>query len=189
MQLMADILAYYKLVCLPDDIKEQWDIKTDARNKRYDCVLSAYHWGGIEALKTQKGKGKGQFKLTKIDASNFVEAKPERLGEFALKGAGNINFSSIHLISTDLFNDVYVGTGEPPKGKTILKGKKTNPLFDYTNDGFVVLISPDWECMEILVYHNARNFVKAAALCLVDSKEEWQKLEQLRQSATTFFNY
>lgn len=186
---MADVLAYYKMVNLPDEVKDLWGIKVDAQNVRYDCVASAYHWGGIEALKTQRGSGKGQFKLTKIDASNFVEAKPERLGEFALKGAGNINFSSIHLLSTDLFNGVYVGTGEPPKGKTILKGKKTNPLFDYTNDGFVVLISPDWQCMEILVYHNARNFVKACALGLVDNKEEWQKLEMLRETATTFFEY
>ena len=187
--MMADILSYFKLVNLPDETKEKWGIKVDAQNKRYDCIASAYHWGGIEALKTRSGKGKGQFKLVKIDAGNFVEAKPERLGEFALKGAGNINFSSIHLISTDLLNGFYVGTGEPPKGKTILKGKKTNPLFDYTNDGFVVLISPNWECMEVLVYHNARNFVKACALGLVDDEEEWKKLEQLRKEAKPFFEY
>lgn len=186
---MADILAYYKLVVLSEEVKKCWGIKTDAQNERYDCVSSAGYWEGVEALKTQRGSGRGQFKLTKVDADNFVNAKPERLGDFALKGAGNINFSSIHLLSTDLFEGVYIGTGEPPKGKTILKGKKPNPLLDYTNDGFVVLVSQDWKYLEILVYHNARNFIRGLASRLIGDKEEWQKLEQLRKCATPFFEY
>ena len=186
---MATITAYYLFDNLPQALKEKHGIKTEAKDKRFDCVKSAMCWGGAECLTTKKGKGAGQWKMTLTDTHNFVKVSEAKRGAFALKANGNLNLSSIHLVDTHLHNGYYVGTGTPPNGDTIWRGRKANPLKAFGNDGFIVLLHSSWQYMEILFYANSRHFIRAIATDLINNCESWERVEQLRKSSTAFYEY
>lgn len=188
---MANIKAYYRLSVLSDEMKTKWGIKLDASNPRFDCVASYGYWGGIDALKTERGTTQGQFKVTLIqDASLLVNAKKERLGDFVLKGAGNINLTSVHILNRDEpVRGFMFGTGEPPKGKFVLRGKKENPFLPYENDAFMFIIKPDFKQIEMIVLSDARHFVSGLASAIIENDEEWEAVETARLNATPFFNY
>ena len=186
---MATITAYYLFEDLPQTLKEKHGIKPDAKDKRFDCVKSSMCWGGVECLTTKKGKGAGQWKITLTDTRHFVRVSEPRRGAFAIKVNGNINLSSVHLVDTDLHNGYYVGTGTPPNGATIWRGRKANPLKAFENDGFIVLLHSSWQYMEILFYANSRHFIRAIATDLINNGESWERLEQLRKSSTAFYEY
>ncbi len=186
---MATITAYYLFEDLPQFLKEKHGIKPDAKEKRVDCTMSAMCWGGVDFLVTKRGKGAGQFKLTLADTHNFVKVSEAKRGAFALKANGNLNLSSIHLVDTHLHNGYYVGTGTPPNGDTIWKGRKANPLKTFGNDGFIVLLHSSMQYLEMLVYSNSRHFIQAIATDLINNNTQWEQLELIRQNAKPFYNY
>lgn len=180
---------YYKFVDLPATTKEYHGIKQDATNPRYDCVASAGRWEGQTHLTTTKGASKGQMKFTKTDPRNFVHIDPSKMGNFSLKGLGNINVTSVH-IKTNVRGrgGELIGTGEPPASKE-LKNGKLNRLYECRNDGFVFIVSPDFKGFEMLVFKNGRNVVQSISTMIVQDPKFWVMLEKKRQKALPFWHY
>ena len=81
-----------------------------------------------------------------------------------------------------------MGYGNPNRDKTFGKDKKPNPFYNYKEDCFLFLITPDWLTIEILVVSDGYNTMLASAKALADGVYN-EELKTMRATATTFFQY
>jgi hypothetical protein len=100
--------------------------------------------------------------------------------ETRLQCKGGINFSSVYLVGLKI-GKTLIGYGEPPQTKQ-LKGGKQNPFFDNKADGYLFIISPDLNTIEILVVPQGRQLIRGYAAKLMDGQLE-EALNELRKSA------
>ena len=101
---------------------------------------------------------------------------------------GTINFSSIFIHNIE-HDKQLIGYGEPPY-KEYLKdkgGKKPNPFYDNRNDGYLFIISKDFETIEILVIPNGRILLDGYLAKLADGQLD-KELEELRKQAKNLDN-
>jgi hypothetical protein len=105
--------------------------------------------------------------------------------EVRLQCKGSINFSSLYFEGLK-HGEALVGSGEPPQTKE-LKNKKPNPFFESRADGYLFIVSNDFQTIEILVVPNHRNLVRGYATQLADGELN-EVLQTIRNTATPIFN-
>lgn len=172
------ISAYYRLEVLPDDLKAANKIKVGAKIPRYDCIKSDGIYHGIKPFINPVG----MFKLSLTDCKDFVKTDVKRMGDFALIGGKNLNFSSLYSLEGTNF---YYGN---PNGKPILKDGRPNPVFQHRHDLYICFIPDGFKQIELFVLPHQKGY----ALELIQAFAEGDfddEVTELRSKAKTFFDY
>jgi hypothetical protein len=81
--------------------------------------------------------------------------------------------------------ETLIGYGEPPQTKELKdrkKGSKPNPFFENREDGYLFLIAPDNNTIEILIVPNGRYVIQGVAKQLEDGQFN-EALKQMRDTA------
>lgn len=178
--------AYLKLEQLPDEVKTRNKIKLGARVPRFDLTRLAGYYKPLESLKNKKG----QIILYLNETRGIIDSPDKRRADRFLMGKDSLNFSSVFLLDSSANNDGsgFVGYGNPNRSKTYSKDKKPNPFLEVKNDGFIFLISPDWQAVEVLIIPDGYNTILGNAKALADGVYN-EGLETMRATAKTFFQY
>nr|WP_320118033.1 hypothetical protein [uncultured Marinifilum sp.] len=174
---------YGNFVVLPNEVKQRCKIKLDPKCPRLDCVKSGGYYKGIEPFINKKG----MFKFNLMRTDRF-DADDKRKADYYLQGDKSMNFSSIY--HSDILNAKHVAFGEPNDKPTIKQNKKEvpNPMLPFKNDGYLFIINDDYTKIELLVIEGGRNLIKAYAKKFANGDCD-EVIKQLRESATTFYNY
>ena len=114
----------------------------------YELRAISGYYKPLEALKTRNG-----IKLYLQAASTYIKTQESRRADYTLEGNKSLNFSSLFILNgykpTD--SGFIVGYGNPPRTETYSKMKRVNPFYEFRQDGFVFLITPDYSTIEVLV--------------------------------------
>jgi len=174
------ISAYFKFICLPDEVMALNRIRS---KERLDCILYANM--DVEEYKglTDFVNGKGQMFLYKTPARDIVTSHSRRLTEWALNN-GNLNLSSIYI---EDFEFPEFGYGYP-NGNRLLRDGSANPLFPYSNDGYIFIMNKDYSQIELLIIPDGRNLISSYYQKMIDGGFE-SEIIKLREQAKPFFRY
>jgi hypothetical protein len=107
------------------------------------------------------------------------KCNPNSTAETRLQCKGSVNFSSVYLENLKI-GETLIGYGEPPQTKE-LKGCKANPFFDNRADGYLFVIFPDLNTIEILIVPQGRQLIRGYAAKLADGQLN-EALNELRKS-------
>jgi len=176
--------AYLKLVQLPDDVKRRNKIKVNGKIPRFDLIQSSGYYRPIERLKN----GKGQVYFYLQNTRGIIKSPDGRRADRFLQGKESLNISSIYYYSFQGNSSYLIGYGNPNREKTYGKQKKPNPFLEVKNDGYLFLISQDWQTIEILVVSNGYNTILGNAKALADGVYH-EALENMRAAARPIYNY
>lgn len=169
------IVGYYKLVCLPDEVKAQNKIRSKAR---LDCIAFAGNYKGLTNFVNKQG----QLFFYKTPCKEFIEAQTKRLAEWSL--TNGLNFSSIYIEDFDVLE---YGYGYP-NANLRLKNGDLNPLHSFRNDGYLFIVNKDYTEIEVLVLQDGRNLISHYYQHLIDGFFD-AEIQRLRTEAKPFFNY
>lgn len=173
------IASYYKLESLSDEVKAQNKIKVGAIVPRLDCTKIAGNYKGLEAFTNNKGQM--FFYLT--PCREMVETNAKRYAEFCLTGQG-LNFGSLYKF-IDYPNFAY---SYPNKKPFITTKREPNPLFSFGNDLYLIIKTPDYKTIEILIFEGGRNLAESYLQRLIDGDFDTE-IQKLRDEAKPFFDY
>ena len=176
--------AYLKLEQLPDEVKSRNKIKLGAKVPRFDLTRLAGYYKPLESLKNKKG----QIILYLNATRGILDSPDQRRADRCLMGKDSLNFSSVYLLDCSTNGGGFVGYGNPNRSKTYSKDKKPNPFLEVKNDGFLFLIAPDWQAVEILVIPDGCNTILGNAKAMADGVYN-EALATMRATAKTFFQY
>ncbi len=126
----------------------------------------------------------GQLALYKVPARELVNSHTKRITEWALTN-NNLNFSSIYI--EDLEHYQY-GYGYPNKNPFIGKERKPNPLYKYSNDGYLFILNRDYTEIELLIIVDGRNLISSYYQQLIDGSFD-AEVKELRKAAKPYFKY
>jgi hypothetical protein len=140
---------------------------------RYVVTATAGYYKPLQEIKNAKNEIVMYYQRN--DKCN-----PNSTAETRLQCKGSVNFSSIYTINLT-HGEQIIGYGEPPQSQE-LKGGKNNPFFENRNDGYLFIISPDLNTIEILIVPKSRQLIMGYAAQLEDGKLN-EALNKLRQSA------
>jgi hypothetical protein len=146
---------------------------TESKTPRYVATTQAGYFKPLNELKNIQGEIVMYYQRN--DKCN-----PNSKAETRLQCKGSINFSSIYLQNMKI-GETLIGYGEPPQTKE-LKGGKQNPFFESKADGYLFLISPDLNTIEILIVPNGRYLIQGVAKQLEDGQFN-EALKQMRDTA------
>lgn len=175
-----DFLAYMKFQELPKEVKANNKIKVDAVIPRYDLVLMAGYWGGLNGLKTKKGLA--YLNLIRNDSTQVING-----AQWRLQTKDSCNFSSLFVITQKLDN-CFVGYGNPLRKETFSIKQKPNPFYEYKNDGLLFVISEDWKQIEVLIIKDGFFTIQGNAEALANGCFN-EALETMRATAKEFYQY
>ena len=173
------VKAYFKLETLNDEVKALNKIKVGAIVTRLDCISYAGNYSGLEAFINSKGQM--FFYLT--PCREMIESHSKRYAEFCLTGGKNLNFGSI-----------YKFAGYPefaysyPNKKPFLTNREPNPLYEFGNDLYLMVKSPDYSSIEVIIIEGGRNLSESHLQGLIDGFYE-SEINQLRSEAKPLYNY
>ena len=171
---------YFRLSTLSEEIKTLNKIRSKAR---LDCTyysnLGENNYKGL----TEFVNKKGQLFFYKTSCRDFINTHNKRIAEFSLTGGG-LNFSSIYIDDIDYPE---IGYGYPNANRLLSNGK-TNPLFEFRNDGYLFLINKDYSTIELFVIPDGRNLISSYYQKMIDGGFDYEVL-RLRQKAIKFYNY
>lgn len=173
-------IGYYKFVMLSDDLKVKHKIKVGATVSRYDCIKYAGNYEGMNAFVNSKG----MFMLYLMPSEKTIKSNVNRLSEFVLKGSKSLNFTSLYFEDLQTPNLCY----GYPNGKPLLSNGAINPLFQFRQDLYLIVLKEDFTEFEVLVFKNSKGFASDYLQILADGELE-DVLEGLRNNCLTFFNY
>jgi hypothetical protein len=176
--------AYIRLVQLPNEVKERKKIKLGAKVPRFDLVDMAGYYKPLETLKNKKG----QVIFYLSDTRGIIDSSDKRRADRFLMAKDSLNFSSVFLLSNTAQDGRFVGFGTPNGAKTFGKDKKQNPFYECRNDGFLFVVSPDWNVIEVLIVPDGCNTIQGNARALADGVYN-EALEIMRATAKTFCQY
>ena len=176
--------AYLKLEQLPDEAKSRNKIKLGAKVPRFDLTRLAGYYKPLESLKNKKG----QIILYLNETRGIIDSPDQRRADRFLMGKDSLNFSSVFLLDGSTNGSGFVGYGNPNRSKTFGKKKLPNPFLECKNDGFLFLIAPDWQAVEILVIPDGCNTILGNAKALADGVYN-EALGTMRATAKAFFQY
>lgn len=171
------ITAYFKFIELPQPIKEANKIKSKAR---LDCVGFAGLYEGLTFFVNKAG----QLALYKVPAKEIVNTHSKRIAEWTLSN-NNLNFSSLYIEDLECPEFAY---GYPNKKPFIGKEKKPNPVFKFSNDGYLFIVNKDYSEIEVLVIADGRNLISYYYQHLIDGQFD-AELKELRFKVEPFFHY
>ncbi len=178
--------VYVKMEQLPDEVKRRNKIKVGAKIPRYDVTAMAGYYKPLEQLRNPKGQIYFNLNPTK----GIINSSDQRRADRYLQGINSYNLTSVYLLDyTTNANDYIFAYGNPNGGATFGgKKKRPNPFFENRNDGFLFVITPDWQTIEMLVILNGANTILGNAKALEDGVYSSQ-LETIRATAKPIFNY
>lgn len=177
--------AYLQFKQLPDEVKSRNKIKLGAKIPRYDLTRIAGYYKPIESLKTNKGL----VYVYLTETRGIINSPDQRRADRFLMAKESLNFSSVYLLDCSTpTNGNLIGYGNPNRSKTFGKDKKPNPFLECKDDGFLFLISEDWQSIETLIIPNGYNTILGNAKALADGVYN-EALATMRAAAKTFFQY
>ena len=183
----ANIIAYLELYQLPEDIKRRNGIKTGAKIPRYDLYRIAGYYQALERIKNRKGQI--YFNLIANDRNPNRRrdgSTPEYYLQTRQPKVGAINFTGLrHLYINGKMSQYASGEASM---QPILKGGVENPFFDCRNDGYLFLISPDEQKIEVLIIENGRLLIDSYRKQLYLGGFD-EVLQSLQEQAKPIFNY
>ena len=95
-----------------------------------------------------------------------------------------LEFSSIYIDDLDCPE---IGYGYPNANRLLSNGSQ-NPLFKFSNDGYLFLINKDYSEMELLIIPDGRNLISSYYQKMIDGGFD-DEVRQLRQQAKVFYQY
>ncbi len=170
------IAAYYKFVCLPDDVRTKNGIRS---KQRLDCITHAGEWQGMTNFVNKQG----HLSLYKVPKGSYMNGIAKRHSEWSLTN-NSLNFSSIYFEDPEY---IQFGYGYPNK-KELLSNGLMNPLFPYRNDCFLFVTNLDLTEIEVLIFKDARNLVSHYYQYLIDGMFD-NELNDLRNGGKPYFKY
>jgi hypothetical protein len=174
------IVGYYKLVALPDEVKAQNGIKVGAIIPRYDCIMFAGVYKGLEAFTSHKG----QMYLNLTPCREFIETNIKRYAEYSLTGGKSLNFGSLYkFIDYPTFAYSY-----PNKKPFVGQKREPNPLFPFGNDLYLIITDKEYSFFEILTIEGGRNLAEHYLQHLIDGNFE-AEIQRLRAESKPFYLY
>lgn len=176
--------AYMKFEQLPDEVKRRNNIKVGAKVPRLDLTRLAGYYKPLQSLTNKNG----QIFIYIQEAKDRINSPDERRAERYLQGKDSLNLSSVYLLRRSTPESPFVGYGNPDRSKTFSKSHKPNPFYECRDDGFLFLIAPDWQTIEILVVTNGYNTIQGNAKGLADGAYN-EALETMREAAKSFYQY
>jgi hypothetical protein len=146
---------------------------TESKTPRYVATAKAGYFKPLTAIKNAKNEIVMYYQRN--DKCN-----PNSKAETRLQCKGSVNFSSVYFQNMKI-GETLIGYGEPPRTKE-LKGGKQNPFSENIEDGYLFLISPDLNTIEIIVVPNGRYLIQGVAKKLEDGQLN-EALKQIRYTA------
>jgi len=146
---------------------------TESKTPRYVATAQAGYFKPLNELKSKSGEIVMYYQRN--DKCN-----PNSKAETRLQCKGSLNFSSIYLQNMKI-GETLIGYGEPPQTKE-LKGGKQNPFFENKADGYLFLVAPDLNTIEILIVPNGRYLIQGVAKQLEDGQFN-EALNSMRNTA------
>jgi len=148
---------------------------SESKTPRYIATAQAGYFKPLEAIKNAKNEIVMYYQRNdKCNPNSKVETR--------LQCKGGVNFSSLY------FDDLQEGktliaSGEPPQAPE-LKGGKQNPFHHNRADGYLFVITPDMNTIEILIIPQGRLLVRGYAGMLADGRlnEALNELRKLSKS-------
>jgi hypothetical protein len=134
---------------------------TESKTPRYVVTAQAGYFKPLQSITNAKGE-------IVMHSQRNEKCNPNSKAETRLQCRGSVNFSSVYLENLKI-GETLIGYGEPPQAKE-LKGGKTNPFFDNRADGYLFVISPSLNTIEILIIPNGRQLIKGYAKMLADGQ-------------------
>ena len=183
----SNIAAYIRLEQLPDEVKQRNKIKIGAKVPRYDGIAMAGYFKPF--LELMNNKGQIITYLNPTDR-NRLQSRPQptsRQADRYLQGKGSVNISSVYLTDYTTADGRRVGYGNPDPSPTFGRDRKPNP-FSGCRDGFIFLISPDWQTLEILVICEGAYFTTGTVKATADGVYD-EVLAVFRSQANPIYNY
>lgn len=173
------IKSYYKFMKLPEEVRKLYKIKS---KKRFDCV------GQSDIGSKYKGlhpfyNNKNQLFLYMDNSYKIVDAEVKRRADYTLTGQG-MNFSSIYIEDLE-YPTIGYGT---PNANQFLKNGEQNPMYQYSNDGYIFYLNKDYTQLEVLVFEDSRHLIGNVYQVAIDGGFN-DKLEELRQNIAPVYNY
>jgi hypothetical protein len=168
--------GYYKLVALPDEVKNQNKIRSKAR---LDCIAYAGNYKGLTNFVNKQG----QLSFYKTPCREFIDAHTKRVAEWSLTNS-SLNFSSIYIEDFDLLE---YGYGYP-NAKPRLSNGEPNPLHPFKNDGYLFIVNKDYTQIEVLILPDGRNLISHYYQHLIDGYFDTE-IQRLRAEAKPYFDY
>jgi hypothetical protein len=173
-------MAYYKLIMLPAEIKAKHGIRSKVR---LDCILyNESRLGGYKGLQPLHNR-KAQFFLYMTKSGHFVNADSRRKPEWSLTQSG-YNLTSIYL---EDFDFPQFGYGYPYPERVMGDGSE-NPLYDFRNDGYLIIMNADRSEVELIVIPDSRNMISSYYNLMLDGELD-EAIAQLRKEAKPFYEY
>jgi len=174
------IVAYYKFVALPDEVKQSNKIRS---KQRMDCIAHSHklreRYKGLLPFQNNKG----QLFLYKTAVRDFISANSKRLAEWSLNN-GSLNLSSLYIEDMDYPGIAY---GYPNAKPKLSNGQK-NPLFEFRNDGYLFLMNNDYSEIEVLIIQDGRNLISSYYQLMIDGETN-EQIQKLRERAAPYFIY
>ena len=146
---------------------------TESKTPRYVVTAQAGYFKPLQSIKNAKNEIVMYYQRT--DKCNKKSTADTRL-----QCKGSINFSSVYLQNIKI-GETLIGYGEPPQAKE-LKGGKQNPFYENRADGYLFLVAPDYETIEILTVHDSRYLIRGITKQLADGQFD-EALKQMRETA------
>ena len=170
------IVAYYKFVSLPEEIRTKNGIRS---KQRLDCVSYTGDWHGMTYFVNKQG----HLSLYRVPNGSYMNGNPKRHSEWSLTN-NSLNFSSIYFEDPEF---IQFGYGYPNKKESLSNNLK-NPLFPSRNDCFLFITNLDLTTIEILIFKDVRNLVTHYYQYLIDGMFD-NEIKALRSEGKPYFKY
>jgi hypothetical protein len=146
---------------------------TESKTPRYVATAQAGYFKPLQSIKNAKNEIVMYYQRNdKCNKNSTAETR--------LQCKGSINFSSVYLENLKI-GETLIGHGEPPQTERFKNGKQ-NPFFDNRADGYLFVIVPDLQTIEILIVPNSRYLIQGVAKQLADGQFN-EALQQMRDTA------
>lgn len=181
----ATISAYLCFEQLPEyKTVTRKGVTTQRKQPRFDLVSICGYWEALENLKNYRGLL--FMNLIPTDKNEYRKqdgTTPEYYLQCTPAKSKAINFSGIRFLYND-GKETLFASGEP-SDRAKLKGGVDNPMYAQRNDGFLFLLTPDMERMEILVIQGGRHLIDAYRKQLSCGGFD-EVLNEMRRNAKSF---
>lgn len=182
------IPAYIRVEQLPDEVKQRHKIKVGAKVPRYDGIAMYGNCKAFWELMNDKRQLVLYLNETYRNRLTNTASNPaSRQADRYLQGKGSINVSSIYLTEYTTADGRRVGYGNPDPSPTYGKERKPSP-FKGCRDGFIFLITPDWQTIEILVVADGSYNLIGTAKAMADGAYD-EVLATYREIAAPIYKY
>jgi hypothetical protein len=146
---------------------------TESKTPRYVVTAQAGYFKPLRSITNAKNEIVMYYQRNdKCNTNSTAETR--------LQCKGSVNFSSVYLENLKI-GETIIGYGEPPQTKE-LKGGKQNPFFENRADGYLFIVTPDYNTIEILIVPQGRQLIRGYAAKLADGQLN-EALNELRKSA------